>query len=130
MKYVSLDFHVNYFAEHDIAPKYFVFGFTVEDPNGTVEAAMNDDDEYGPMIEELEETAGGAAIDTAFNPDEQFFGAHAYELDEGQLDVIRWVAETLHKSITELGGIVGPLVEIEGDESICQHVELKKAMGI
>ncbi len=130
MKYVSLDFHVNYFAEHDIAPKYHVFGFTVEDPNGSVTEAIDDEDAYVTILEELEDIAGGAAVDTSYELETQFFGAHVYELGENQLDIIRAVAATLRKSITELGGIVGPLVEIDGDESICNHAKLKKELGI
>ncbi|MNT54552.1 hypothetical protein D3C72_1917230 [compost metagenome] len=127
MKYASIDFHVNYFSEHDVEPLFYIFGFTVDDPTGSVAAAMEDEDTYVGFGEDLEEHLDGACVDSGFDADEQFFGGSVYELSEAQLDLIRSGAQKLRNWFTELGGVVGPLIEVSGNYDTAE-AELKKRL--
>lgn len=127
MKYVSLDFDVNYFIVGE--PKFHVFGFTVGDPNETIEATINDEEQYSEILENLEDFLE-ATVDAIFFPVEQFLGVHIYELDESDMQKIREGVQLVTDWFTKKGGVVGPIIEIIGGEEITDHNELKSKLGI
>lgn len=129
MKYASIDFHVNYFSEHDVEPLFYLFGFTVEDPTGSVAAAMIDEDTYVGLGEDLEEFLDGACVDCGYDTDAQVYGASVYELDESQLDLIRGGAKKLQDWIVANGGVVGPLIETSGNYETAE-AELKERLNV
>ncbi len=128
MKYVSLDFHVNYFEDQE--PKFRIYGFTVDDPNGSVAMALKDEEAVVTFNEELEAQLDGSAVDAVFGPDEQFWGSHVYELDETQLNLMESAVLSLRDWFLGMGGDIGPIVTVLGGEEVTDHVELKSKLGV
>ena len=129
MFYVYLSFHTNYFAPDDEPEKHRLFGFTVEDPNGTVKESLDNDDIGGGLCESIEEIIEGT-FDFVTSGTNQIFGGGAYEVGEENLHLIRKAVLHVWKTLISFGGIVGPILEFSGENPDVNFAELINGLGV
>ena len=100
----------------DGSVEFRVFGFTVEDPTGSVQRA-EDNGKIQDFIEHLESDILDATIDSIYFPTEEFWAGQSSELTADELERMRQSAQHLYEFFTGLGGVVGKLREIVVSEA-------------
>lgn len=120
MRYVSLQFHTNYF-DSDGPDQFKAFGFVLEGDESEIDATMRDlmDNESTITFEEnIEVHLDGACFNYCTVGHEQIFGGSVYEVDDSRMDEIRATVDFVREWFSINVGKVGELKEVDGDEFV------------